>query len=96
MTLSGKARTQPSRRVPTIGFDLLYVLVIVRLARRDLVWINVTTNPTAEWIARQVTEAFPWNEAPPRIELVINLSAAKVLGLSVPQSLQVAADEVIE
>jgi transposase InsO family protein len=31
---------------------------------RDLVWINVTTNPTAEWIARQVTEAFPWNEAP--------------------------------
>jgi len=49
--------------VPTIGFDLLYVLVIVRLARRDLVWINVTTNPTAEWIARQITEAFPWNEA---------------------------------
>ena len=29
-----------------------------------LVWINVTTNPTAEWIARQLTEAFPWNEAP--------------------------------
>jgi hypothetical protein len=39
--------------VPTIGFDLLYVLVIVRLARRDLVWINVTPNTTAEWIARQ-------------------------------------------
>src|SRR5438067_7380617 len=50
--------------VPTIGFDLLYVLVIVRLARRDLVWINVTPNPTAEWVARQITEAFPWNEAP--------------------------------
>jgi transposase InsO family protein len=50
--------------VPTIGFDLLYVLVIVRLARRDLVWINVTPHPTAEWIARQITEAFPWNEAP--------------------------------
>ena len=50
--------------VPTIGFDLLYVLVIVRLARRNLVWINVTPNPTAEWIARQITEAFPWNEAP--------------------------------
>ncbi len=50
--------------VPTIGFNLLYVLVIVRLARRELVWINVTTHPTAEWIARQVTEAFPWNEAP--------------------------------
>jgi transposase InsO family protein len=50
---------------PTIGFDLLYAFVIVRLSRRDLVWINVTTNPTAEWIARQLTEAFPWNEAPP-------------------------------
>jgi hypothetical protein len=42
--------------VPTIGFNLLYVLVIVRLARRKLVWINVTAHPTAEWIARQITE----------------------------------------
>jgi transposase InsO family protein len=50
--------------VPTIGFDLLYALAIIRLARRDLVWINVTTHPTADWIARQITEAFPWNEAP--------------------------------
>src|ERR1700737_4211068 len=50
--------------VPTIGFDLLYAFVIVRLARRDLVWINVTANPTAEWVARQITEAFPWDEAP--------------------------------
>ena len=50
--------------VPAIGFDLLYVFVIVRLGRRDLVWINVTTNPTAEWIALQLTETFPWNEAP--------------------------------
>ena len=50
--------------VPTIGFDLLYAFVIVRLDRRDLVWISVTAHPTAEWIARQLTEAFPWNEAP--------------------------------
>jgi transposase InsO family protein len=50
--------------VPTIGFDLLYAFIIVRLDRRDLVWINVTTNPTAEWIAGQLTEAFPWDEAP--------------------------------
>jgi transposase InsO family protein len=49
---------------PTIGFNLLYVLVIIRLARRNLVWINVTPHPTAEWIARQITEAFPWAEAP--------------------------------
>jgi transposase InsO family protein len=50
--------------VPTIGFDLLYGFVIVRVDRRDLVWISVTSHPTAEWIARQITEAFPWNEAP--------------------------------
>ena len=50
--------------VPTIGFDLLYGFVIVRLDRRDLVRINVAANPTAEWIARQITEAFPWDGAP--------------------------------
>ena len=50
--------------VPTIGFKLLYGFVIVGIDRRELIWINVTTNPTAEWIARQITEAFPWNEAP--------------------------------
>jgi transposase InsO family protein len=50
--------------VPTIGFNLLYVLVIIRLARRELVWINVTAHPTAEWIAQQITEAFPWNDVP--------------------------------
>src|SRR4030088_1370670 len=50
--------------VPTIGFKLLYGFVIIRLERRDLVWIGVTTNPTAEWVARQITEAFPWDGAP--------------------------------
>jgi transposase InsO family protein len=49
---------------PTISFDLLYAFVIVRLDRRSLVWINVTTSPTAEWIARQITKAFPWDDAP--------------------------------
>src|SRR6185312_2736707 len=45
-------------------FDLFYVFVTVRLDLRDLVWINVTANPMAERVARQITEAFPWNEAP--------------------------------
>src|SRR6202007_1964885 len=36
--------------VPTIGFELLYAFVIVRLRRRELIWINVTTHPTAEWV----------------------------------------------
>jgi hypothetical protein len=50
--------------VPAIRFDLLYAFVIVRLDRRALVWINVTANPTAEWVARQTTEVVPWDEAP--------------------------------
>jgi hypothetical protein len=50
--------------VPTLGFDLLYAFFLVRLDRRDLVWINVTAHPTAEWLAGEITEAFPWDEAP--------------------------------
>jgi hypothetical protein len=50
--------------VRTISFKLLYGLVVLRHARRRLVSISVTSNPTAEWIAGQVTDAFPWDEAP--------------------------------
>ena len=38
--------------------------MILRHARRRLVAISVTAKPTAEWIAGQVTDAFPWDEAP--------------------------------
>jgi hypothetical protein len=50
--------------VRTVSFKLLYGLVILRHTRRRLVSIGVTSNPTAEWIAGQVTDAFPWDEAP--------------------------------
>jgi hypothetical protein len=50
--------------VRTISFKLLYALVILGHARKRLIRIGVTTNPTAEWIANQVTEAFPSDEAP--------------------------------
>jgi len=56
--------TENSFRGASKPFELLYALVIIRLDRRDLIWINVTANPTAEWVARQITEAFPWDEAP--------------------------------
>jgi len=49
--------------VRTISFKLLYGPVILRHARRRLVRISVTNNPTAEWIAGQVTDAFAWDEA---------------------------------
>jgi len=50
--------------VPTVGFRLLFVLVVLRHQRRRLISLSVTANPTAEWIARQITDAFPWDEAP--------------------------------
>src|SRR6476646_7229711 len=50
--------------VPTLAFERLFVLVILGLGRRRLLWIGVTTNPTAEWLARQITEAFPWDTVP--------------------------------
>jgi transposase InsO family protein len=50
--------------VPTVGFRLLFVLVVLRHQRRRLMSLTVTAHPTAEWIAHQITDAFPWNEVP--------------------------------
>lgn len=50
--------------VPTIAFRLLFVFVILSHDRRRLVHFAVTANPTSEWTARQLLEAFPWDHAP--------------------------------
>jgi len=50
--------------VPTNTFDCLFALMVIGHGRRQLLWIDVTRHPTAEWLARQITEAFPWDEAP--------------------------------
>jgi transposase InsO family protein len=50
--------------VPTVTFRLLYGFVVLRHKRREIVHFAVTANPSAEWTARQLTEAFPWDEAP--------------------------------
>jgi transposase InsO family protein len=50
--------------VPTISFRLLYGLLILQHSRRELLWLAVTARPNAEWIARQLTEACGWKEAP--------------------------------
>ena len=48
--------------VPTIGFRLLYVLVVLGHHRRWILSFDVTAHP--EWIAQRITDAFPWVEAP--------------------------------
>jgi hypothetical protein len=50
--------------VPTISFQQLFAFLVLGHERRQLLWFAVTRNPTAEWLARQITEAFPWNSAP--------------------------------
>ena len=50
--------------VPTVSFEVLFVFLVLAHDRRRVVHFNVTTNPTARWTARQITEAFPWDTAP--------------------------------
>src|SRR5262249_24006358 len=50
--------------VPTVRFQVLYIFIILGLERRRLILANVTTNPTAEWLAQQVVNAFPWETSP--------------------------------
>jgi hypothetical protein len=50
--------------VPTIAFQQLFAFLVLGVDRRQLLSFAVTRNPTAEWLARQITEAFPWDSAP--------------------------------
>ena len=50
--------------VRTLTFDLLFVVVVLGHRRRQLLWVEVTRHPTAEWLAQQISEAFPWASAP--------------------------------
>ena len=45
-------------------FRLLYVLIMLAHDRRKIARTAVTEHPTAAWLSRQVTEAFPWDTAP--------------------------------
>ena len=50
--------------VPTLSFRILYVFIVLAHHRRHAIHFNVTAHPTAEWTARQIGEAFPWDSAP--------------------------------
>jgi putative transposase len=52
--------------IPTATFRVLYGFVVLDLARRLIVHTNVTANPTAEWTALQIVQAFPYDTAPIR------------------------------
>jgi transposase InsO family protein len=50
--------------VPTLTFKTLYVLVFIAHGRHELMHVNVTANPTAAWVWRQLIEATPWGNKP--------------------------------
>jgi transposase InsO family protein len=50
--------------VPTLTFERLFAFLVLGHGRRQLLWFEVTRHPTAEWLARQITETFPWATAP--------------------------------
>jgi transposase InsO family protein len=50
--------------VPTVTFECLFAFLVVSHGRRQLLWFAVTRHPTAEWLAQQIVEAFPWDAAP--------------------------------
>jgi transposase InsO family protein len=50
--------------VPTLTFERLFAFLVLGHGRRQLLWFEVTRYPTAEWLARQITEALPWASAP--------------------------------
>ena len=50
--------------VPTVGFKLLFVLIVLSHQRRRLISLSVMAHPTVEWIAHQISDTFPWDEAP--------------------------------
>jgi transposase InsO family protein len=50
--------------VPTLTFQCLFAFLVVGHGRRQLLWFAVTRQATAEWLAQQIVEAFPWDTAP--------------------------------
>ena len=50
--------------VPTLTFQCLFAFLVVGHGRRQLLWFAVSRQATAEWLAQQIVEAFPWDTAP--------------------------------
>src|SRR5437763_16113938 len=62
--LQTAAAKEPSLSYATLTFERLFAFLVLGHGRRQLLWFEVTRHPTAEWLARQMTEAFPWASAP--------------------------------
>ena len=52
--------------VQTLLFRTLYVFFVIHHASRQVLHIQVTPYPTAEWTGQQIVECCGWDRAPPR------------------------------
>ena len=50
--------------VPTATFRVLYCFVLLAHERRSVAHFNVPSHPPAEWVSRQIWQAFPSDTAP--------------------------------
>jgi len=46
--------------VPTITFRLVYGFFVIHHGRRQVLHVNVTEHPTADWVIQQLREALLW------------------------------------
>jgi len=68
--------------VPTISFRSPYGFLVLPHSRPDHLWLGVTAHPSAEWIARQLTEACGWREPPRYIVIAMAPMARLSFGAS--------------
>jgi hypothetical protein len=79
--------------VPILTFERLFAFLVLGYSRRQLLCFEVTRHPTAEWLARQITEAFPWASgyrAHPRSTVVLIRNRGQLLGYVEAASLETA------
>jgi len=50
--------------IATAAFSMLYAVIVLGHHRRRGIHFEVSRNPTHVWLARRITEAFPWDIAP--------------------------------
>ena len=66
--------------VPTVNFQILFVLVVLAHHRRRVIQFNVTAHPTSDWTAQQIAEAFPWDTAHATCSMIAIASMATSSG----------------
>ena len=99
-TIPGVAELALRHRLPSAFLDSENVVAggLLSYGAADSEWTSLV-NRCAEYVDRILRGARPGNlavERPSRYELVINMKTAKALGLTIPQSLLLRANAVIE